>query len=60
MWLVLHVGLNRERGPFLNFLTAQIILKGLSHEMNLAFDDMYMVSSWPKYGTRPVFKFFNC
>ncbi len=36
-------------------------IKGLSHEMDLAFGDMYtVVSSQPKQGTRPVLKLFIC
>jgi hypothetical protein len=34
-------------------------LKGLSHEMDLAFDDR-LVSTGPKKGTGRVFKFFRC
>jgi hypothetical protein len=34
---------------------------GLSHEMDLAFDDMYgVVSSRPKWGTGPFCTFFSC
>jgi hypothetical protein len=36
-------------------------LKGLPHEMELAYDDMYGYnSSGNKYGMGPFFKFFNC
>ncbi len=39
----------------LNF-SSMFALKGLSHEMDLAFDDMYgMVSSSPKIGDGPIF-----
>ncbi len=32
----------------------------MSREMDLAFGDMYMISSRPKYRTRPGFNFFGC
>ncbi len=35
-----------------------LILKGLSHEMDLAFDDMYVY--WALIGEGPVLKFFCC
>ncbi len=45
------------------FKWAQIIdvsaLKGLSHEMDLAFDNICMVSFRSKYRTGPFFKFFR-
>ncbi len=34
-----------------------VSFKGLSHEMDLAFDDMHDLFYWPILGTRPVFKY---
>ncbi len=41
---------------FQNIVGKGIAEKGLSHEMDLAFNDMY-VRPKPKQGTRPVLKF---
>jgi hypothetical protein len=51
---------NSQFSAKLKHVSGIVNLKGLSHEMDLAFDDMCMVSFRPKLGTGPFLKFFRC